>query len=367
MTRIPSAIFSIFASSLLLGLCARTAHADTTVQVPLAGVLDARSVTTLTGGNLVVFTLPTDGGDLQNGFATKAVAMKQGAPPENALPDDGHFPADARHPEVVLNFSNAADAASPQTHKIKPAESITFPMPTATYSKVFLFFNGAAGGTTITVTLTYADAIDVKMAKIPDYYADPTDPAVFNLATNLAKYDKMTKINEANHHNIEGVELAGMAGKPLNSIKIEHPQDGGNLVFWGATGIATSDVAIGGAGGAAGAGGAMPGGSGGSGGTAGTEIGGTAGAAGAGSPAGMAGNGAGTAGMTSSGGSGTAGAPTTPGGSTFAAPSSPTADDGCGCRLGRANGAAPSSALWLLCGAVGGFWLRRKGRSALAA
>src|SRR5262245_59125577 len=98
-----------------------SAAAETVVQVPLPGLLDARSVTTLTNDQLVVFTLPTDGGGLQNAFATAAVAMRQGKPVQNALPDDGKFPATARHPEVVLNFSNAADPTSPQTHLVAPS------------------------------------------------------------------------------------------------------------------------------------------------------------------------------------------------------------------------------------------------------
>jgi ABC-type sugar transport system ATPase subunit len=54
----------------------------------------------------------------------------------NSLPDDGHFPADTNHPEVVLNFSNAADATSPQNHLVKPpltpttpGSSFSFPVP----------------------------------------------------------------------------------------------------------------------------------------------------------------------------------------------------------------------------------------------
>ena len=160
MLRIPSASLLTFAVTHgLFGLFADVARAETVVQVPLPGLLDARSVTTLTQGNLVVFTLPTDGGNLQNAYATKAVAALKGKPVENALPDDGKFAANARHPEVVLNFSNDADATSPQTHLVAPSGMFSFAVPSATYSKFFLFFNGAAGGTTIKVTLTYADGM----------------------------------------------------------------------------------------------------------------------------------------------------------------------------------------------------------------
>src|SRR5438045_897435 len=106
MSRRPLASLFTVAAGLAALTGSVIARADTVVQIPLTGVIDARSVTTLTGGQLVVFTLPTDGGNLQNAFATKAVAIMQGKPPENALPDDGTFPADARHPEVVLHFSN---------------------------------------------------------------------------------------------------------------------------------------------------------------------------------------------------------------------------------------------------------------------
>ena len=133
----------------------------------LPALLDARSVTTLTNGQLVVFTLPTDGGNLQNAFATKAVAQLKGKPIANALPDDGKFPANDRHPEVVLHFSNDADATSAQTHLMLPSAKINFAVPAATYSKFYLFFNGAAGGTTIKITLTYTDGTSMSNAVIP--------------------------------------------------------------------------------------------------------------------------------------------------------------------------------------------------------
>ncbi len=121
----------------------------------------------------------------------------------------------------MLNFSNDALATSPQTHLVPVSGMFTFTVPTATYSKFFLFFNGAAGGTAIKVTLTYSDAMDTQNATIPDYYSDPTDPTVFNLAPNLAKWDMKTAINEADHHNINGVALTTMPTKMLTSVKVE--------------------------------------------------------------------------------------------------------------------------------------------------
>jgi MYXO-CTERM domain-containing protein len=342
------------------------ARADTVVQIPLTGVLDARSVTTLTGGQLVVFTLPTDGGNLQNAYATKAVATKQGKPVANALPDDGKIPADARHPEVVLHFSNDADAASPQTHLIKTGDMMTFPVPSAVYSKLFLFFNGAAGGTNITVTLTYADGMEMQPAFIPDYYAGVTtaNAVTFDLVVDLAKWDKNTAINEAGHHTITGAEFHPMAGKMLTGVTVSKDAMG-NLVFWGATGVATTDVAVGGAGGtggmsgAAGAAGAPGAGTGGASGAGGAStVGGASTSGAAGSPsAGAAGSSVG--GGTPNGGSSAAGTATVSGGSFAMPPSTPASDAGCGCRL-AASGSHSRDALWLLLGAAGALYFRRR-------
>jgi len=198
---------------------------------------------------------------------------------------------------------------------IKTGDMLTFPVPTATYSKLFLFFNGAAGGTNITVTLTYADGMEMQPAFIPDYYdgVKTTNAVTFDLVADLAKWDKNTVINEGGHHTITGAEFHPMAGKMLTGVTVTKDAMG-NLVFWGATGIATSDVAIGGAGSAAGAAGAA--------GVAGAA--GMGGAPGAGGTGGVTGSGAGGvvspaagAAGTSSGtsaGSGTAGSATGPGG-----------------------------------------------------
>jgi hypothetical protein len=342
----------------------------------LPDVLNARSVTTLTDGQLVVFDLPTDGGNLMNAYATQAVAEMQGQPPANSLPNDGVFPADDRHPEVILNFSNDAPATSPQTFLVAAMTPFGFPVPVATYSKLFLFFNGAAGGTTIHVTLTYSDnTTQLEDAMVPDYYADisATDPVIFNLATDLAKWDMNTQINEANHHNITGVEIDPMPGAMLSEVEIEREAEG-NLVFWGATGIATSDVAAGGAGGAGGtagtagaagsAGAAGNAGSGGSGGAAAAGAAGNGGVAGAGGtfdPIAAAAGATSAAGTANAGSAGSAGAPTAQGGSA-ATPVAPS-DSQSGCGLTR-RAESPAISTWLTLAAVAAGLLRKRRRAA---
>jgi MYXO-CTERM domain-containing protein len=156
------------------------------------------------------------------------------------LPDDGRFPADARHPDVVLHFSNDAPAASQQTHYVRGAGRFSFAVPPATYAKMFLFVTSSEGSSSLRVGMMYADTTDVITVTVPDYYVDvpPNDPVVFNLASNLPKWNQQNNVAEANHHNLTGLEMHPIAGKTLSGITVEKTAPG-YLVFWGATGIAT--------------------------------------------------------------------------------------------------------------------------------
>lgn len=382
MTRTCRATLSTITLASLLALGAGAARADTVVQIPLPGLLDTRSVFTLTNGTIVPFTLAIDGGGgdvgtgAQNGFATKAVAMmKSPGNVANALPDDGHFPADTNHPDVVLNFSNAADATSPQNHLVKPMvgatppETFTFSVPSATYSKLFLFFHGADNGTTVKITLTYSDATtDVTMATILDFGNGSVPPAngnVFVLVGNLAKWTKTTTIAEAGNHNIFGVTVLPMA-KTLSTVKVERGNTG-YLVFWGATGVATSAVTglDGGAGDAAmtGAGGSDAAATGGASGSAGaTGSAGTTGGS-AGATGGSAGATAGSAGAVGGGGgesggagaTGTAGSTSGAGGAVITKPGS---SSGCSCGVGDSS----TRASWLALGVLGLLFVGRRRR-----
>ena len=229
-----------------------TARAAETIQIPVDALLTARSVTTLTGGALVSWTVGVDEGGTGDGFLTSAASKFHKDPPTvKALPDDGRFPADNRHPEVVLHFSNDADPASQQTRPVKGAGEFSFPTPAAQYEKLFLIFTSGEGASALTFTLTYADGTtDVVNQLLPDYYIPipATDPVFFNLALDLAKWRMQNTVADGAHHYIDGVEIHPAATKVLTAVKVAKTA-AAFLVFWGATGIATGSIDGGSAGG----------------------------------------------------------------------------------------------------------------------
>jgi len=155
------------AAMLTIGF-ARAARADQVVQVPVDALLNARAVTTLTGGRLVPWTVGIDGNGLADGYMTAAASKFHNDPATlKTLPDDGRFLADARHPDVLLHFSNDADAASQQTHYVRGAGTFTFAIPAGTYSKMFLFVTSSEGSSALKITMTYSDAMDVVNLRMP--------------------------------------------------------------------------------------------------------------------------------------------------------------------------------------------------------
>ena len=278
-------------------LDAPAARADTVVQFNIDAVLNARPVSTLTNGAIVTWTATqgVDGNGSADGYITKAVLMKLGQA-GNALPDDGVFPATNGIPEIRLHFANDNPATSFQAHNAHRAvaASIDFAVPQATYSKVFLALTSAEGADKLTVTLTYADATTSMAAfTLTDYDtpipASTAEVGYFSLIS-IRKWSQANQVGDNAGHQITGVILTPTPGKPLTRITIAKPADGQYLVFWGATGIATSAVDAG-----APAGGLDSGAS-----DAGTMIGATD----AGGSGGMTGGSAGSGGGPGNGGSG---------------------------------------------------------------
>jgi len=370
-----------FLATAVIGTVARqSAAADTIVQVPVDGLIDGRTVSTLDNGTVVPWTpgQGVDGDGNGDGYVTDAVeavlntqGKTVGGQIGKALPDDGVFPADTRHPEIDLHFSNAAPSTSPQTHQIYIAngpQNFSLPIPQATYSKLFLILTASEGAADLTITLNYMGAAPVSANfHLPDYGvggAAANDPVYFNLIEGMRKWTQTDQEGDGPSHTITGIEIAPSATDMLTSVDIMKT-NGSHVVFWGATGIATSAVDLGtggaggtggtaGTGGGAGSGGVNAGGAGGSsgaqmiggsGGSAGLSAGGTPGLAGTG------GMGGGATGGTSVGGASgnpgviaNAGTTTAAGGSVAQAGSStggtvataaPTANESSGCALSQ--------------------------------
>lgn len=237
MFRIPACLVSFQ----LLSVAA--AQAQTVVQIPCASILNTRSVTTLTEGKLVTWQVGIDGGGSGNGYLTTAASLFVGDKNPHALPDSGKVAADARHPEIILNYSNA-NGVDNQTRFVKGAGDFTMPVPAAKYAKLFLYFTSAEGASSLTFTLNYADSThETVNVELPDYYNDiaANDPVLFYVVKDLAKWSKANKMTEATHHNIDGIELKPSQAKALASVKVAKTAKG-YLVFWGATGVSAGPV-----------------------------------------------------------------------------------------------------------------------------
>jgi hypothetical protein len=217
----------------LLGLAALAA-ADT-VQIPVGTLLNARPVTTLTGGALIAWTEGLDGP--YSGEATASAARRMGDAVPKALPDDGFFPATSRHPEVRLHFDNA-DGTGKQVRRSMEADTFSFAVPPGRYRRLMVFCMSANGASSLSARIDYSDGSEERALSVPDWFnpVAESDPNRFNLASDLAKWDQANRKTEPDHHYLHGLELNPMATRTLNRVRIAKTR-AGVLTFWGATGI----------------------------------------------------------------------------------------------------------------------------------
>ena len=165
------------------------------MQLPVDALLNARTVSTLTGGVVVPWTV---GVDTDDGFMTMAAATHLGeAGP--ALPDDARFPADAHHPDIVLHFSNAAAADAPQARVVTGAATFQATLAPGAYATVFLILTSSYGDSPLTVTFTYADASTTTSSfTLPDWGTGnplPTTPPIFfNPSPSAAEKTKLRAV-----------------------------------------------------------------------------------------------------------------------------------------------------------------------------
>jgi len=206
------------------------------IQIDVKPLLNSRPVSTTQAGRVISWTEGLDGDWSGEATLSAAEAMGNGKLP--ALPNDGSFPANSRHPAVILNFSDA-DATGPQVRRSLREDAYKFSVPAGQYSRLILFCMSANGSSQIDAVLTYGDgAVEHRSVVVPDWYNPiaETDVDGFNLALDLPKWNKTNQMTEKDHHYLHGFELRPSPGKTLNSVAINKPAEG-TLTFWGATGV----------------------------------------------------------------------------------------------------------------------------------
>jgi MYXO-CTERM domain-containing protein len=253
MKKNTKAALAASAAALVLA-CASSAYAQYVVQIPVDSVLDGRAVITLTGGAVVPFGNKQgiySGGT--TGYATAAVQMMLAPTSKGVgLPDDGFFPATGNLPAFQLHFSNAAPATSPQTHQLPAsaatgAQTFQFPVPPASYTALYLILASGDGTASFTVTLSYAGGTPSTMTTItnlPDsgLGVQMGGPPHFYIVTNTGKWSSTNTDLEPTGHTIEGIEITPSPAPAILTGVTVTKTNGAILVFWGATGIATTPV-----------------------------------------------------------------------------------------------------------------------------
>ena len=267
------------------------ALADQAVQIDVKSVLNNRTVITCDASGKAIPWQWGVNGDAKvsyNGWATNHGAACAGTtPPIRGLPNDGKYPADAYHPDVVLNWSDSDPTGKQTRHSVGP-DTFSFNVPPGKYSRLLLIDTNNPGSQKIHVDLTYDSGTGSKDLDAPGYYY-PTPaantPSQFRIGDNLDKWDQGMKRTEQGGHYIWGIDAAPSADKVLQKVTITSSGTG-VLTFYGATaygiptgippagsdagidGPASSDGATSGtggiAGGAGGAGSSSRGGAGGS-------------------------------------------------------------------------------------------------------
>ncbi|AYL98788.1 hypothetical protein [Mucilaginibacter celer] len=206
------------------------------IQVNINKLLNARPVTTATDGKLQNWTIGIDGAGKGDGYLTATAASLNGDKNTNALPDNPLIPSNSHHPEILLHYKNG-DAGN-QAHNIAGVDSFKFNVPREKYSDFYLSLTSSEGPSRLHITLNYTNGSETKDFRLPDYYNDipENDPDLSYVVHNLAKWNPQNKMAEADHHNIDAMNIHPDEKRILKNIVVSKEHDG-YLVFWAATGV----------------------------------------------------------------------------------------------------------------------------------
>ncbi len=207
------------------------------IQINVSHLLNARPITTLSYGKLVSWTKGIDGDGSGDGYLTQSAALFNGDKEAHALPDNAVFPANARHPEIILHYKNN-ESVNNQARYISGAGEFVIGIPRKQYLEIYLGLSSAEGPSSLQFDLIYTDGQETKNYLLPDYYNNISDkyPDLSYVATDLAKWGKKDKMTEKDHHNIHLLKLSTDPSRKLTAIKVKKAK-GGYLIFWSATGV----------------------------------------------------------------------------------------------------------------------------------
>ncbi|MGH8048145.1 MAG: hypothetical protein ACREKL_12955 [Chthoniobacterales bacterium] len=217
--------------------CLSAAHAGDAIQIDTSSVFNNRPVTTVVDGKLAPMTGDVDAA---GGVITHGAAKLMGSEDPHALPDDGKFPANAKHALIILPYATG-DANSKQARKSRGEDTFSFSVPPKKYSKLWLMTTSGQGPTTINVEMTYADKTSqAHTLEVPDWYWElkPTDPYRCYVASDLSKWGPKKQL-EKDHHFIFGLDIQPDPTKTLEKVTVTKTKKG-ILGFFGATGEASN-------------------------------------------------------------------------------------------------------------------------------
>jgi hypothetical protein len=208
--------------------------AEKVIQIDVNHILNTRSVTTLTKGELITWT---NGIDKQNGYLTMAAAKFKGDTDPHALPDDPIVAANEHHPAIVLHYANE-EGVKYQARYLADTGSFIIKVPANKYSGLYLSLTSAYGASQLQFELTYKDGTELRNFVLPDWAKDvpDNDPDFSYVVHNMGKWSNKNTLTEKDHHNIHALNVHPDANRVLTAVKLKNLSKT-YILFWAATGV----------------------------------------------------------------------------------------------------------------------------------
>ena len=226
---------SLFAAAIAAIALTTAANAGDVKQIDVSAAFNARPIDTVVDGKVVPMDANIDGA---GGLSTLSAAKLLGGSTDHVIPDNAVYPANDKHPEIVLAYAND-DGKKKFARRSQGADTYDLTIPEGNYTRLFLMMSSGQGPSDIEVTLAYKDGTsDTKTLTCPDWWPGlkPGDTYRCEVVSNMSKWSPKGIIpSEPKGHNIYGINVQPNPDKALVKITVKK-QAKGILCFWGATG-----------------------------------------------------------------------------------------------------------------------------------